>query len=478
VPCPHLPPPRDLLAKLLLAIAALLFPAGAAATQAPPEGAARHRETTISFPELDHLLLGRFALSKVGRETRLFLLKMRVIEAIAEEYGVIASEAEVDSMAAEIEKGVVAAGKANDLDDYLRRQKVPLEEFRESLRLAVLQQTLARRALGIPENQPISGEQQEMWIERAIGERGLEEFDAPWKDGVILTCGGVSIRRDEFLVFLRKRLDPVELRDALIGLLRVKAMRARMPDLTDGALATAVEEEIQGRRNEVMSDPRYQGIGYGQLLESQGILMDFWPSDPEIVGAALARLWVARSYDEGALRALYEDEREYFDGEFGEAVETWVIFFRAAQHPNELIPRGFEAAEKELYDISREIKSKEAFEAKVSSISEDRASREKKGFLGWVTRLARKGPNPARRAIFKALDSGAYKPGSPKNSPTRLIGPVRTKTGVLLLWLGERRPVPSWSSMLVYVHRELRKRFADQALAEEEIWTFLDGDDE
>lgn len=459
---------------LVLATLVLLSSSRLPPAPSSPEVAARYRDSTITFEELDHLILGRFALSKVGRETRLFMLKRRLIETIAREQGVTAGDEAVTALMKEVEKGVVAAGQARDLGEYLRDQGVSLEEFRENLRLAVLHQLLTKRSLGIPEDQPVSGEQQEMWIESEISRRQLEEIPAPWEDGVVLSCGGVELGREEFLRFLRHRIDPEELRTGLINLLRVERMRARMPDLTDKALHAAVEEEIRGRQNEVAADPRYKGISYEQLLASQGILMDFWPDDPEILKSALARLWIERSYDEGALRAKYEDERELFDGKYGEAVETWVLFIRATDRPNELIPRDFEAAEKELYELSRKITSKNDFQAQLSRHSEDRASREKQGYLGWVTRQAQEGPNQARDAIFRALDAGTYQPLAPENATSRLIGPIRTKSGVVLLWLGQRRPVPAWTSMVVYVQRELRRRFAVGALEVGEVWTFLD----
>jgi hypothetical protein len=57
-----------------------------------------------------------------------------------------------------------------------------------------------------------------------------------------------------------------------------------------------------------------------------------------------------------------------------------------------------------------------------------------------------------------------------------LIGPVRSQGGVMLAWVGERRASPAWDVMASYVHRELRKRFMDEALKSSEVTTFLDAD--
>ena len=471
----RIPLPRPLLALFLCgaAFAAAPSPLPAQDVQGPavPAWAARIGETTVSFEELDRLLLGRHALSKEGRATMLYMLKLRVIEFLAREGGVAASAADIQALRDEIESGVVAAGKASSLEDYLRQEGIDRAEFDESLQLSVLQRELTRRALGIPTGEPVSGEQQEVWLESRISELGLEEFDAPWDGGLVLRCADVTLGRDEFLAFLRTRLDQDKVREAMLDLLRVKRMRARMPDLSAEAFARSVEEEIQGRRNEVMSDPEYQGIPYEQLLESTGILYATWPEDPALQQAALARTWVERKYDEEALRRVYEDERELFDSRYGEAIETWVIYLRAAEVKNELI-RDFGEAEAILSQAREATRSKAEFLQRVQLLSEDKASREKEGLLGWITRPTTE--SPTREAIFEALDSGAYQPGAAENSLSRMVGPVRTQTGVLLLWLGGRRPAPAWPTMVVYVARELRHRFVDDSLDARQVETYLD----
>lgn len=436
--------------------------------------AARYQGTTVSFEEFDALLLGRYALAKVGREARRHLLELQVIDAIAAEQGLKATEEEIQAMRDGIEKDVVATRTAKSIEEWLEREGVSEAEFMEKLRLAVLQQTLARRALGIPEDQPISGEQLEMWSEEAIATRELTEHPAPWADGVLVTGAGVRVTRDEFLLFLRTRLGSELTRDCLTELLLVKRMRERMPDLSPKTLDEAVAAEIAGRAGEVTKDPKYQGLSYQQLLESQGILWESWPTDPAILVSALARLWVERKYDEESLRQLYEDQREKFDSEYGEAVETWVILLNARRVPDGIVTRTFQAAEKELYELSLKITSHTDFQARATRLSEHQATRSQNGRLGWVTRQAKAGPSPAREAIFKALDSGAYQPGAPENSKARLLGPIRTSTGVLLLWLGKRRPKPSWTTMVRHVRAEVRQDFATSSLTAREVWTYLD----
>src|SRR5687767_15989370 len=101
-----------------------------------------------------------------------------------------------------------------------------------------------------------------------------------------------------------------------------------MPDLAADALAAAVEAELGRRRAETSADPRYKGLAYEQILSAQGVLLEGLREDPAVVTAALATLWVDRTLGEDGLRRAYAQEREWFDGRFGEFREVRGIFLR------------------------------------------------------------------------------------------------------------------------------------------------------
>lgn len=473
LPVPPLPSRYLSFLVLLLALTQVSWAAAQNAPKQPIELAARYKDVYVTFDELDDLVTSRYGESKLGRDTRVFMLKMRVVDAIAKEVGIATDPVEIQAMLKDVERGIQQSGSARNIDEYLAVQGVSRAEFLESLRLAALHAKLARRGLGIPPDDPITGEQQELWLDSSIAERGLEEFPAPWDDNIVLRNGNVTLTRDAYIPFLRSRLDEQQLTELMDAILRVKRMKARMPDLDPKVLKEAIEQEIENRRQEVAKDPKYKGLDYGQLLASQGILFATWHRDPNVVQAVLARLWVQRNHDEASLRAVYENERQFFDAEFGEALEAYVLFLRATDLPNELIKRTHNQAEIELLEIAQGIKSREDFFAAVDLHSEDSTSRERKGYLGWVTRTGTKGPSPAREALFSALDTGIFQPTDPAESVRRLVGPVRTRSGVLLLWAGDRRPQPAWTTMMLQVHKTLRQRFVDEAVEGAQVITFL-----
>jgi len=464
-------------AALSLVPASLAAAATPGAPAADDAHAARAGDTVVTWAELDQLLLDRYALSQRGREALLHLVKSRLLEVLAEESGLEVSERRIDERIAELEREMQKSGDGRGgLEQLLRRQGLSRATFRHYMRLAMVQETLARRALGIPADGPISGEQQEAWLEGVIAQRGLQERPAPWEDGLVCSVGGLEIRRPELLVHLRGQIDPPDVRDSCYQMLLRKRMLARMPDLAPQALERAVSEEIQRRRNDVMADPRYKGVAYEQLLQSQGIRIEAWPRDPAVQVAALARLWVERSYGAEELKRVYSDEREYFDGLFGEALEVRAIFLKAGKFKNDLMPRTWEEAERELDELGQQVQSAARFEEAAGEVSEDAATSAKGGSLGWLTRAGGERNLQAKAAVFAHLDQGRFDPDGDEDDRRRLLGPVRTASGCMLLWLGRRRPAPAWETMIVHVHTELRRRFVDDCLQRDAVVTWLDAD--
>lgn len=427
--------------------------------------AARVDDTSLSFAELDQLFIARRAKGPQGREALKHLLDTRLLDALARESRLSISPAELDRRTQEIEARVIAAGEAKNMAEYLERTGVDPVVFREYLRLALIQETLARRALGTPDDQELNGEKQEMWLAQVAEQRGAQFPSPPWADGVAARCGDLEVKVSEFLERLRYLLPSDDVREDCFQLLLQKRVRARLPDLAPEALEKAIDHELARRRQEIENDPRYRGLSYEQVMGAQGMATAYLRQDPAVVIAALATLWVDRSRGDAGLREVYAKEREHFDGRYGEAIEARLLFLRALELPNALVPRDFAGAERELSKLRDSIHGVDDFGRFARERSEERASGEKDGRVGFVTRLDERLPAEVREALFRA---------KPAADGSALLGPLRTTGGVCLLWAGVRRPAPGWEEMSTHVHRELRKRFLDEVLVRERVRTYLD----
>jgi parvulin-like peptidyl-prolyl isomerase len=440
--------------------------AQAAAAQSERSGpAASARGAELSWAEFHELVLDRHAMSQVGREALQHLVRARLLDRLASESKLVIPERELDAKLRELEAEVKRAGEAGSLDEYLAAKRVPKPKFREFLRLGLVQERLARRALGIADNRPINAEQQEMWLDQIVQQRGLQTPPPPWKDGVVARCGDLEIKLGEFLPHLVEQLTSDDVDEDCHRALLAKLAQARMPDLSSEALERALDDELARRRAAALNDPKTKGLSFEQLLAAQGLTVDVLRRDPAVRSAALAHVWVERNFGEAGLRRVYDEERALFDARFGEAYETRAIFLRGAKFTNEFNPRTFEDAERELERLAPQIKSREDFERFAKLRSEDPATRERGGLLGYITAGDENAPEPLRTALF--VGGG---------SPDRLVGPVRIPAGVLLAWAGPKRPTPGWELMREHVHNELRRRFIEETLPEADVLTFLEMD--
>ena len=430
--------------------------------------AAKAADLVLSFDQLDALLLDRYGGAPEGLEALGELVDRAIIQSLAESEGLEVGEAEVNERWLELDRATRDEGVAGGLREYLEQSGVDPEEFRRLLRLSLVQEVLARRALGIPDGDPVTAEQQTAWLDTLIEVRGLETVPRPWPEGIAARCGDLVVTTDELVREVRGRLPDDTLRTACFELLLERRVLERMPDLNAETIERAVDAEIARRKAQAEANPEYGGLGYSQLLAARGLTLDVVRRDSAVRAAALSHLWVERGFDQDELRAVYESERSEFDGRFGEGVAVARIQLVAGERKNTLVPRTYEEAEDELTALRARIGGTEDFLRLAAELNEKAGARGQDSEVGVVTRLAGGLPAPLRAAVFEVLDQ------DPGDVSGRVLGPFRVQGAVLLVCLGARRPAPTWEEMSSLVARDLRRRFLDESLPRRTLRTWLD----
>ncbi|MBM3991658.1 MAG: hypothetical protein FJ298_11705 [Planctomycetes bacterium] len=440
----------------------------AQARELPTDVAASALDVSLSWQELDALILDRHGASEAGRQALNHLMRAKLLDRLATESKLAVGPEAISKKWTELEGELRRTGQAANLPEYLRANRLSEARFREFLRLGIVQELLARAALGVPADRPVNGEQQEMWLDQIVKQRGTLFVAPPYADGVAARCGDLAVRVPEFLEHLKQQLAEDDLRNDCFQALLARRARQRMGGLTDEDQAQAIEQEIERRRVSTENDPSLQGAKFEQVLASQGLTLEILRRDPAIAVATLSELWVERQFGEQGRQRVYAEERAWFDARFGEARELRVLFLRGGLARNELNPRTFEDAERELARLRAQVKNAADFERLAKLRSEDGGTRERGGLLGFVSPGETTVPSELRTAIFSG----------PRNETEHCVGPVRlaNPSGAALVWVGALRPSPGWDEMRGRVHNELRRRFLDECLKQTDVVTYLDRD--
>jgi hypothetical protein len=391
-----------------------------------------------------------------------------VLDQLAQESKLTVTDAEVERRMQDLEQRMKAAGEAGGLKELVRKKGMSLDTFREFR--GALDRAGGARApgLGIPAGRTVPGDQQEMWLDQVMQSHGVDIKAANWDDGVVARCGDVRITvpsspstcasRSRARSCARTASSSCS-RSACAPACRTsRPRRSRAPSTGSSRAA----------RPSTRPTPSTRACPTSRSSVATGLDPQFLRRDPAVVIAALAQLWIERTWGADGLKQAYQAERAHFDGRYGDAFEVNVLFLRAAVFQNQLNPRTFDEAEKQLGLLRPQIKSKADFQRLASLQSEEPVSRARQGLVGWVAREdERVGPELAAE-VFRRGGSGELR------DQDRLIGPVRMQNGVALAWIGDRRSSIPWDEMAQRVQRELKKRLLDEALLETEVATFLD----
>ena len=309
---------------LLFAAATPLAPAQALG----PGLAARAGECTVTLAEFDELAMNRHALSEDGRAALEHLLRGELLDQLALESGLTIPDADVDLRMRELDQEIRSAGDPSGLQGQLAEFRVDRATFRRFLRLQIVQEALARRALGIPRPgrcRPISrrcGSPPSRAAEaRITRHRPTPPGTAGWPRAAA-TLQHLEVRRRISCRTCARQLDPETVREDCHQLLLEQRLRARMPDLAPEALRAGGRGRARPPAGRVRGRPQVPGpllrAGHGGAAAcARRARRAIRRRDR----AALARLWVDRTHGEDGLRADYQTERAQFDARFGDALE-------------------------------------------------------------------------------------------------------------------------------------------------------------
>ena len=259
---PTRPAPQESAQPVEAAVDTLGYAARAVGEAAGPGGLLSGEKGIVTYEQLNDLLLWRDGNGPNGQAALRQLLELRVIKAKGSASGIRVTEAMLDERSIVLDAKIKEDGTAGGLMAFLESQGVPLKQFREYLELSLIHETLTRAALGIPDDAEVTGDQQQIWLEQELKDRGYEQHPHPFDDGVVCVSGDVVITRKEFGDHLRSQVDDADEREACYLILLERAVRSRMPEVTSEGASKAMDRELERRSAEAEANPDYQVVTY------------------------------------------------------------------------------------------------------------------------------------------------------------------------------------------------------------------------
>ncbi|HEU4417737.1 MAG TPA: peptidylprolyl isomerase [Planctomycetota bacterium] len=368
----------------------------------------------------------------------------------AKKQNLMPTEAEVRAFWDELQRQLRAAGQKPE--DFAGVRNTSMAQLYEDLAVQIAQERLVRAELGMRPDERVSGDMQKLWLQEQRKKHKvvtdpdqlppgsaarIDADDLPIADlGSLLLRTSEDHERDHFVrrtVYLQ----------CIEALARKEGVQLSDMDL---------DEAVKRRRDDAARDPRYRGIPFEQMLKAQGLTIASLRELRTFRAHVLLDKLAQRRFPTADLLAELGRDRALLLELVGPRRRLGLIFVRALDEANALVPLDFAAATKHLETVRQRL-AKEAFATVARIESQDPASKMNGGDAGWHRRRSDKLPEPVLAAAF-ALASGDCS------------APIRGEEGCYLVKVLEVEPMPT-DEFLVGELREYRAQELAKKLLED-----------
>lgn len=415
------------------------------------------RTAFVTTDDLALELAHRYYRSPRGRAAVRQLVDLHLVRTEATAKGLMPKPEEVAALAGQLEAQLRATGQ--DFAEFLAERRMSRSQFEaEVLSLGQAQRNLTMDALGLSSPDAVSADMMELWLRQARNQAGVVEDPGELPDGYAAKVGNrllslmdmgrlllTSAPHQEREQFIRQMV--------VLRCLEAEAV-ARSIEVTD----EEARAEVEARKNAADRDSRYGGLRLEQVLLSQGMTMEGLARWPVLRAQIIERKLVDLEYSPEDLRHMLDEDRAQILKRHGPRRQLGILFVRALDEPNDLVPRDFAAAESHLRGVRDRIRSAGLpFSTAARQYSDDPATRANGGTAGWHRPIDQGLPSEVIEAAFALPRDG-------------LSDPVRIDSGYYLVRVLEIEPMPGDATLLQKLHTDLetqlRQRILDEAKLE------------
>ncbi|MBL8726391.1 MAG: peptidylprolyl isomerase [Planctomycetes bacterium] len=382
----------------------------------------------------------------LGQKALDVLIDSHLTRKAAQQQGQLPTDAEVRKFWQDLQAELRAAGQRPEQFDAVRNTSEA--ELLEFLGLQLAQERLVRAELGLKATDKVSGDLLRLWLQEQRKQAKLVLDPDALPAGVAVAIDDTRVPMVDFGLLLLRTSTDAE-RDRFVQqVVYLAALEALARERGCEPTAAQLEAAIAKLAEDARAEPRYRGLPLEKLLEAQGYTLVSLQRSRVFRAKVALDLLAQQLHPDATLRAEVAADPAGAAARAGARRRLGVIFVRALDPPNALIPRSFQAAEAHLLQVLERL-AKQPF-AEVARIeTEDPGSKPQGGDFGWHHRASERLPELVLDAGFRQANGEVSKP-------------LRGPDGVYLVKVLDVEPEPDEATLL----QRLRTRHAQELQAQ------------
>jgi parvulin-like peptidyl-prolyl isomerase len=375
-----------------------------------------------------------------GEETIAHLIDLHIVRTAADKKGLLPTDAEVRQQVAAYREAIKTQGR--DPDQFLASKGVTESELADYTLLTLALDRLVKDQLGLSDVKDVTNEYRELWL------RDHKKAAAVVTDAAQLPAGIVARTSERQFTMLdlgrvlcaRSTASERQRFARQVILRRILDDEATAQGIT--VSATDCESAVARIRERAESD-KGGGVTFGSMLEALGTTPAELSTSPVLRAQVIARQVLARQWPEEAVHRELARDGAGMRARYGARRRIEVLWLRASDTPNELIPRSFAAALEEAGKLRDQLARKTegktdgktdgaptTFAMLARVHSDDPRTKLKGGDAGWHHQVSEALPREVLDWAFAAPQGEAS-------------APLRVADGVCLARVREIEPEPS-----------------------------------
>lgn len=334
------------------------------------------------------------------------------------------TDAEVRKFWADLQAELRAAGQKPE--ELAAVKNGSEDELLRLLAVQLAQERLVRAELSLPPEEKVSGDMLRLWQQEARKKTNVVTDPDQLPLGTAARVDGEDVPMAELGMLLLRTSDDHDKSEYIHRVAYLQALDALAQQHGIDPTPADLEAAYDKRAAEAARDPRFRGLSFEQLLKVQGLTPTMLRQSRVFRSTVVLQQLVRKLHPDDALRTELQKDRQAILELVGPRRRISMIFVRALDEPNALVPLDFPAALKKLGEV-RERLQKDAFDVVARIESQEPASKAKGGDLGWHTRRSDRLPETVLSAAF----------GLPQGEVSQ---PLRDRDGCFLVKVTDVEP--------------------------------------